>query len=47
MPICYLLPDELTEWAIMVITIADMGQNLFPSFVEFGIINKRFYAEIL
>lgn len=46
-PICYLLPDELTEWAIMVITIADMGQNLFPSFVEFGIINKRFYAEIL
>jgi len=46
-PICYLLPDELTEWAIMVITIADMGQNLFPSFVEFGIIDKRFYAEIL
>lgn len=47
MPICYLLPDELTEWAITVISMADMGQSLFPSIVEFGIVDKRFYAEIL
>lgn len=46
-PICYLLPDELAEWAITVISVANIGQNLFPATVEFGIINKQFYAEII
>lgn len=45
-PTCYLLPDELMEWALSVVAIANYGVNLFPSIVEFGIIQGHFYAEI-
>lgn len=45
-PTCYLLPNELMEWAFSVVAIANYGQNLFPSIVEFGIMKGRFYAEI-
>ena len=46
-PVCYLLPDELMEWAISCVGIANSGVNLFPSYVLFGIKNNRYYAEIL
>lgn len=46
-PMCYLLPDELLEWAVSCASLANAGENLFPSIVEFGIIQGRFYAEIL
>jgi hypothetical protein len=45
-PTCYLLPDELMEWAFSVVALANYGEKLFPSIVEFGIMQGRFYAEI-
>ncbi len=45
-PTCYLLPDELMEWAFSVVAIANCGENLFPSIVKFGIMQGRFYADI-
>lgn len=46
-PVCYLLPDELMEWAISCVGFANRGVNLFPSDVVFSIKNNRYYAEIL
>ena len=34
-PICYRLPEELSDWAYMAIGMANMGKNLFPSQVVF------------
>lgn len=45
-PTCYLLPDELKDWAIDLVLIANLGQNLFPGDVEFRKIKGRYYAEI-
>ena len=46
-PICYRLPEELSNWAYMVIRIADMGENLFPSQVVFTRKKDRYFADIL
>ncbi len=34
-PICYRLPEELSDWAYMIIRMANRGANLFPSQVVF------------
>lgn len=44
-PVCYLLPMQLLDWTIYCIGIANMGEDLFPCFMEFGIQNGRQYAE--
>ena len=46
-PVCYRLPQELSDWAYTVIGIANMGENLFPAQVTFSKINGRYYADIL
>ena len=46
-PVCYKLPQELSDWAYTVIGIANMGENLFPAQVTFSKINGRYYADIL
>ncbi len=46
-PICYRLPEELSDWAYTVIGIANMGENLFPSQVVFSKRKNRYFADIL
>ena len=46
-PVCYRLPQELSDWAYTAIGIANMGENLFPAQVTFSKINGRYYADIL
>ena len=45
-PVCYLLPDDLMEWAITCVSFANKGERLFPSFVTFTYHNGRNYADI-
>lgn len=44
---CFRLPEQLSEWAITVIGMANMGENLFPSEVVFSKIKGKYYADIL
>ena len=44
---CFRLPEQLSEWAMTVIGMANMGENLFPSEVVFSLINGKYYADIL
>ena len=46
-PVCYRLPEELSDWAYTVIGIANMGENLFPSQVVFAKNKNRYFADIL
>lgn len=46
-PICYRLPEKLSDWAYTVIGMANMGENLFPSQVVFTKKNNRYFADIL
>lgn len=46
-PVCYRLPQELSDWAYTVIGIANMGENLFPAQVTFSKRNGSYYADIL
>ena len=42
-----LLPKALSDWAFDMVALSNSGGNFFPSEVEFGYINGRYYAEIL
>ena len=44
---CFRLPEQLSEWAMTVIGMAKLGQNLFPSEVVFSRIKGRYYVDIL
>ena len=44
---CYRLPSDLSEWAMIVVGMANMGTNLFPSEVVFTKYEGKFYADIL
>lgn len=44
---CLLLPKELASWAFDMVALSNLGGNFFPSEVEFGFVNGRYYAEIL
>lgn len=43
----YRLPIQLGEWVIRNVGLAHSGTNLFPSKVEFGILDGRVYAEFV
>lgn len=44
---CYRLPDDLSEWAMSVVGLANMGTNLFPAEVVFTENKGKIYADIL
>lgn len=44
---CYRLPNDLSEWAMSVVGLANMGTNLFPAEVVFTEHNGIFYADVL
>lgn len=46
-PVCYRLPQELSDWAYTIIGMADMGEKLFPAKVIFSKVNGKYYADIL
>ena len=46
-PVCFRLPEELSEWAHSVVGMALMGTKLLPAKVVFSNINGRYYADIL
>ena len=46
-PVCFRLPEELSEWASSVVGMAAMGMNLFPSKVTFTNVSGKYYADIL
>lgn len=45
--VCYKLPEQLGEWALTVVGMANMGENLFPAEVVFTKINNHIYADII
>ena len=45
-PICYRLPEELSDWTYTAIGMANMGENLFPSQVVFTKEKNRYFADI-
>lgn len=44
---CYVLPDELTDWALTVIKMSNEGMKRFPAEVIFSEKNGRYVANIL
>ncbi len=46
-PVCFRLPEELSEWACNVVGMALMGIRIFPANVTFSKINEMYDAEIL
>ncbi len=44
---CLLLPNELSDWAFTMVAFSNAGGNFFPSEVEFGYLDQRYYAKIL
>lgn len=45
-PMCYLLPDELREWAFNCVVLSNAGGNVFPAPVVFTKKNGKYYADI-
>ena len=43
-PICYRLLGELSDWALMAVGMASMGENLFPSQVVFTKEKDRYFC---
>lgn len=46
-PICYRLPVDYYEWAMMAIGLANMGERLFPLEAIFSLIDGKYYVDIL
>ena len=44
---CYRLPQELSEWALTLVSFANMGEHLLPSSVLFTKKNGMCFADIL
>ncbi len=44
---CYKLPPQLYEWAMMVVGFSAVGEQLLPSKVRFSKVKGRFFADIL
>lgn len=44
---CYRLPNDLSEWAMTLVGLANMGVNMFPVEVVFTEHNGKFYADVL
>lgn len=45
--VLYRLPESLAKWALDCLFLASTGPTIFPSKVEFGVLDGRGYAEIL
>lgn len=45
-PVCYRLPEELSEWACKVVGMVAMGMKMFPSKVTFSKIVGKYYVDI-
>ena len=46
-PVCYRLPRGLLQWAIMAVSMADQGDNVFPAEVIFSNEQGQYRADIL
>lgn len=46
-PVCYRLPGGLLDWAIMTVSMANQGDNVFPAEVIFSNEQGQYYADIL
>lgn len=46
-PVCFRLPEELSEWACSVVGMAAMGIKLFPAKVTFSKVKGQYFADIL
>jgi hypothetical protein len=44
---CYRLPNDLSEWAMTVVGLANIGTSLFPAEVVFTEHDGKFYADVL
>jgi hypothetical protein len=44
---CYRIPTALSEWALTLVGLANMGENLFPAKVVFTKAKGRYFADIL
>lgn len=44
---CYVLPEQLSEWAVSLVRMANAGVKLFPSNVVFTKTGDKYYADIL
>lgn len=45
--VCYLLPDQLMDWAMLSVGLANLGTDMFPSDVLFNFSKGKYYANIL
>lgn len=45
-PMCFRLPEDLSEWACSVVGMALMGMKIFPAKVTFFNKRRRFFAQI-
>ncbi|MDO5147509.1 MAG: DUF3800 domain-containing protein [Eubacteriales bacterium] len=46
-PVCYKLPGDYSEWAMTVVGMANLGENMFPAEVIFSLVEGKHYADIL
>lgn len=46
-PYCYRLPNEYNEWAMLVVELANRGENYFPEDAIFSLIDGRYYVDIM
>lgn len=44
---CYMLPEELFDWAITCVSLSNQGLNVFPSKVVFTRQRSEYYVDIL
>jgi hypothetical protein len=45
--VCYLLPDQLMDWAILSVGLANLGTDIFPTDVIFNYSKGKYYADVL
>lgn len=45
--LCYRLPIQLSEWAKALVSMANAGEELFPTEVVFTKTENRIYADII
>lgn len=46
-PVCYKLPVEYSEWAMTVVGMANMGENIFPGEAVFSFVYGQYYVDII
>lgn len=46
-PVCYKLPVEYSEWAMTVVGMANMGENIFQGEAVFSFVYGQYYVDII